>query len=264
MLFANQANDKFELYGVKVYVADIDEAIDFYSGTIGYKISDQRFYPEMVVLSEQTTFLMLQQTNNKSFMSYPGNSNQHIIFLTVDITSSTNRLKEFGVNLINENLISIGGRKVAGFKDPFGNINYLIEDFDSGNSFIDHPKLFKLAINSDNNEKANEFYSNVFGFSKTASGELSGETYLSDGNNLLELLPVEIPPNNGFGEVSRVVLVLGTLNLDASIRSLRKQNVKIVFNNIQKQFGINFTAVKDLNGNTIEIFELKSLGLDTD
>jgi lactoylglutathione lyase len=113
---------------IQIGVSDIDKAIDWYSKTLGFKVSKEHYhYPVAVDLIHEGCRLLLHEAGKPTQIDYPNVAQTLICIQTDDLTSSMNDLKSKGVEFIHETPQNFPAGVYAAFKDPFGNVHELVE-----------------------------------------------------------------------------------------------------------------------------------------
>jgi methylmalonyl-CoA/ethylmalonyl-CoA epimerase len=124
---------------VAVVVADINEALKFWRGAMGFEVSHIEDIPDQ---ESQVAFLpvgeseveLVKPTSKGSgtarFLQERGGGMHHLCFEVDDIVAKLNDLKSKGVRLINEKPIVLPGRKMA-FIHPKSTGGVLIELFEA-------------------------------------------------------------------------------------------------------------------------------------
>ncbi len=114
--------------GVKILVSDMNEAIEFYTNTIGYRIRSRAHYPEMVSLQSGDLELQLVSTRRPAQAAYSGTVRTTFGFQANDLMATRARLLERGVEFIEDQPDSVGIGIATTFKDPFGSIRTFQRD----------------------------------------------------------------------------------------------------------------------------------------
>lgn len=106
---------------ISIYVPDINEAIQFYTNVLGFKINKQ-YGPTIVTLEHGDLPIVLEETNN--YKSYNDSDTTGVVLalITEDIYETIKKLKEHNVNFIVDQPQDCPPGKVISFKDPFGNV----------------------------------------------------------------------------------------------------------------------------------------------
>ena len=118
---------------VRYMVDDVSEAIDFYTGQLGFKLL-QQYGPAVAILERFGTELIVAGPLSSAAQPMPdgtkpsaGGGWARFMIVVDDIEAEVARLKENGVAFKNEMIVG-GGRKQILCLDPSGNIIELFED----------------------------------------------------------------------------------------------------------------------------------------
>ena len=122
---------------VALIVRDYDEAIEFYTGTLGFELVEDTYQPEQdkrwVVVAppgaDSATSLLLARAASDEQAAFIGNQSGGRVWLflaTDDFRRDYEELRSKGVNFVREPLTAEYGT-VAVFEDLYGNLWDLIE-----------------------------------------------------------------------------------------------------------------------------------------
>ena len=113
---------------IQIGVSDLDKAIDWYSNTLGFKISKEHYYyPVAVDLVHEGCRLLLHTAEKPAQIDYPNVAQTLICIQTDDLASSMNDLKSKGVEFIHDTPQKFPAGVFVAFRDPFGNVHELVE-----------------------------------------------------------------------------------------------------------------------------------------
>lgn len=114
-----------KIFVVQINVTDIAEALDFYCAKLGFKVTGDSFYPEIVELLHQDTDrvpLILSRVNSRSKVTYPEGTQTLISLQTDDLVLTLRVLREKGVKILHDTPQHFPGGIYAAIEDPFGNV----------------------------------------------------------------------------------------------------------------------------------------------
>jgi len=121
--------------GVRYIVHDVDAAIGFYTGLLGFRVV-MHPAPEFAILSRGNLRLLLSKPSGRGgggqgmpdgTMQAPGGWNRFQVEVE-DLESTVEQLREAGARFRNEIVIGVGGRQIL-LEDPSGNLIELFEYF---------------------------------------------------------------------------------------------------------------------------------------
>ena len=113
---------------IQISVSDLDEAIEWYTKTLGFEISKEHYHhPVAVDLIHGGIRLLLHKADRPTTIDYPNVSQTLICIETDDIVKKMDDLKQQGVELLHETPQDFPAGKFTAFRDPFGNVHELVE-----------------------------------------------------------------------------------------------------------------------------------------
>ncbi|MEH7385713.1 VOC family protein, partial [Bacillus sp. JJ1521] len=112
-------NMKNQVCVISIYVPNLNEAIDFYTNTLGFELNKQ-YGPKIASLVNGELPLVLEE--NDIATSNHNVSGVVLGLQTEDIYEKVNFLKEKEVNFIVDEPTNCPPGKYISFRDPFGNI----------------------------------------------------------------------------------------------------------------------------------------------
>jgi lactoylglutathione lyase len=105
---------------ISIYVSDMEKALDFYGGVLGFEVS-KRYGEKIVSLVHEGLPIVLEEHEEVS-----GGSGIVIALKTDDIFKTAENLKVRGVELLIPEPADCPPGKYISFRDPFGNtLEYL-------------------------------------------------------------------------------------------------------------------------------------------
>jgi lactoylglutathione lyase len=112
---------------VQVNVTDMDQAIDFYTGVLGFVVKSRASYPFAVVLDQDAFTFLLAKCDRSTTVEYPHVAQTLINIETADLAAALDDLKAKGVDLIHSEPQPCPPGLYAAFRDPFGNVLELLQ-----------------------------------------------------------------------------------------------------------------------------------------
>lgn len=110
-----------------VHVNDIDKAIEFYQGKLGFEVLNRDGYPYVVVLKHEGFPIVLHKVDRRVDVDYASANHIVLAFQTNNIAETFANLKSKGVEFIHGEPQSFPVGRMAAFRDPAGNIHEIIE-----------------------------------------------------------------------------------------------------------------------------------------
>ncbi|PLS17252.1 VOC family protein [Bacillus sp. M6-12] len=106
---------------IGVYVPDIQEAVNFYTAVLGFKVNKQ-YTPKIVSLLHGEVPIVLEEAESASFNPGENVSGVVLALKTEDIHQTVKKLREHNVEFVMEEPADCPPGKFISFRDPFGNI----------------------------------------------------------------------------------------------------------------------------------------------
>jgi len=146
-----------------VRVADLDQAVDFYSQLFAFEAVPEDYGPELVVLRNGPVELILQKVERRTKIDYPKVSEAHLNLQVEDLARSLEQLRERKVPLLREEPAQAAIGPHMPITDPSGNLLHVVElSYHEGP--LPKPRVFNFGIKLTDMEKARSFYCDVLGF----------------------------------------------------------------------------------------------------
>ncbi|MHA2232630.1 MAG: VOC family protein [Candidatus Hodarchaeales archaeon] len=113
----------------QINVANLDEAIKWYTETLGFEVSKEHYYPPRAVdlVQKGSIRLLLYQVDTPAEIDYPNAAQSLIIFRTEDLRGTMAKLKEKGVEFVYPEAMEFPAGLFNAFKDPFGNVHEIVQ-----------------------------------------------------------------------------------------------------------------------------------------
>lgn len=112
---------------VLINVCDMEKALDFYCGKLGFTEHSRKLYPQMVRLEHDHIALILYLVPEAAKLNYPKTAQSLLNFETKDLAASIRDLTARGVEFIHRTPQPCLVGTFAAFRDPFGNVHELLE-----------------------------------------------------------------------------------------------------------------------------------------
>lgn len=106
---------------ISIYVPNLNEAIDFYTNTLGFELNKQ-YGPKIASLVNGVVPIILEENDNTTYNQDNKTSRVVLGIQTNNIYETVNFLKERDVNFLIGEPTDCPAGKYISFSDPFGNI----------------------------------------------------------------------------------------------------------------------------------------------
>lgn len=113
----------------QINVTNLEEAINWYTEKLGFKLSKEHYYPPQAVdlVQKGGIRLLLYTVQNIAKIDYPNQAQSVIIFKTDDLKKTMTKLKENGVELVYPEAMEFPAGLFNSFKDPYGNVHEIVQ-----------------------------------------------------------------------------------------------------------------------------------------
>jgi catechol 2,3-dioxygenase-like lactoylglutathione lyase family enzyme len=112
---------------IQVNVTDMDAALDFYCGKLGFAVHSKTSYPNIVRLEHEAIRFILNRVKEKALGGYPDVAQTIINIGTENLQRDLKRLRAAGVEVLHDAPLSCPAGIYAAIRDPSGNVLELIE-----------------------------------------------------------------------------------------------------------------------------------------
>lgn len=122
------------VFNVGIKVTAMDEARDFYCGTLGFEVFSEDFYPPVLPLRQRgiAALALHESANEKATSDDSEAAATVLVFSTPDLGAALDHLKARGVELLHAAPRPSPTGSYLTFRDPFGNVYELREKAAAG------------------------------------------------------------------------------------------------------------------------------------
>lgn len=111
---------------IQIGVTDMQKALDFYCGVLGFEVESKDDAPRFVTLRNEPT-LLLALADAPARAAYPREAQVLLNLETRDLRADLARLRDAGVELLHDAPQPCPVGTFAAFRDPSGNVGELLE-----------------------------------------------------------------------------------------------------------------------------------------
>jgi lactoylglutathione lyase len=249
-------------YGIKINVTDMDKAIDFYCGKIGFEIESKKDYPNMVILkSNDHNKLILNLVRNLVMEG----SNDVRTGLTLQVNNydqATKSLKNKGVDFGDNVKRKEGVGYSIYFSDPFGTqLSTMQVTVYKEEPFIE-PRIYNYGILIPDMEKARAFFK-MLGFAERSERYLPLDMPLGHSDNTFGFMlhyreGIESLQYNTAND-EHIVILFQTDNIETAVKEMKESNIKFIQTKIQESVLGKYISFRDPFGLVYELVEVKKM-----
>lgn len=230
-----KGNDPFpelRLYGAKIKVADMDEALNFYSGILGFIVHSKKHYPNSVVLENDGIALILSKSERPKYINYPNVEYTGITFQVNHLDATVNRLNAKGVEFLHTSPQKVGVGIANKFRDPFGNVHSLLEQQIVKTPSFEEPRIYNVGFLISDMKAAREFYCDKLGFVVRTEKYYPPALPLGHGDGTFAFM---LHQRDGLSSAeinyqtdSQTVLIYETRNLEDTINRFKEMEIRLL------------------------------------
>ncbi len=244
--------------GAKIFVPNMEKAVDFYGNVLGFEIKSKENFPNEITLQAGGIDLRLVKTMNSTYAGYSEFARTSFVMQANDLKKTVDRLKKHGVKFIVD-LDTVGIGIAAKFLDPFGITHSLLEQTIVKVPEFQEPKIYNAGYYLADIPKARKLYSKVLNFKVRTENYFPPALPLSNWDNsfgfmLHENKKLKKNPNNYFSD-AQTVLTFATDNIEAAFDYFKMNNIKVLHHKIQKSSSGKYFAFENDEGVPAEIIE---------
>lgn len=247
-------------YGVKINVDDMEKALSFYCGKLGFETEDRSGHPNYVVLKSSHREKLILNRVKKLNASGPADTRLSITLQVNDLDEAIERMKSLGVEFGTEKRKEGVGNAIS-IKDPFGRLISLMHQTIVKVGPFKEPRLYNFGFLVPDMQAGRDFYSNRLGFVVLNERYLPRDLPLGNRDKsfafMLHYRPGVTPIKSAYPRAAAFnTLVFETYNLQAAIKMLTAHGVKILNGKPQKGLSGSYAMFEDPFGNLFELLEV--------
>ena len=261
----NESELAIRTYGIKINVEDMEKALAFYCGKLGFAVGDRSRYPEQVLLkSDDSTRLILNRVKRLARSSQT-DTNLSFTLQVNNLDEAIGRMRSLGVEFGETAIRKEGVGNAIFIKDPFGRLISLMHQTIVKVEPFKEPRLYNFGFLVPDMEAARDFYSNKLGFVVRSEKYLPKDLPLGHSDKsfafMLHYRPgVKAVKTTDSASAPFNTLVFQTENLEAAAKVLRERGVNILSKKPQRGAGGNYVKFEDPFGNVSELLETSRAG----
>lgn len=248
-------------HGVKINVDDMEKALSFYCGKLGFEAEDRSGYPHhMALKGDDGTKLVLNRVK-KLRRAGPGDTEFSFTLQVNDLERAIGKMKSLGVEFGEAEKRKEGVGDAIFIKDPFGRRISLMHQTIVKVEPFQEPKLYNFGFLIPDMETGRNFYAGKLGFVVRSEKYLPLDLPLGHGDNtfafMLHYRPGVKTIKSGYPDVAPFnMAIFETDNLEAAVGELKKRGVKFINEKLQKSAQGDGITFEDPFGNVSELLEV--------
>ena len=254
-------NTNIKIYGVKIKISDMDQALSFYHNKMGFEISNRNNYPNQVELKNDSELkLFLSLSKDKYQHSENNEERVSVTFQSNNLLQTIKNLKAKDVNFLSIDPFIVGVGIAIKFRDPFGNVHSILEEQVGKKTEFKEPRIYNVGFSNKNWETLREFYCDIIGFNVRTEyyfpaipiGNPDGSfAFMLHQNNKLLNSKVD------YYKDSQTIIMFSTDNIQKSIQFFKQKDIPVLKANTQTNQNEKLIAFKNPIGLVSELIEIK-------
>ncbi len=247
-------------YGIKINVEDMNKALSFYCGKLGFEIADRKSYPQQVILKTDDRVKLI--LNKVAKLHRPASLDTQASFtLQVnDLDQAIARMKSLGVPFAEPERRKEGVGFAISILDPFGrHISMMHQTIVKVEPFKE-PRLYNFGYAIPDMAIARDFYAVKLGFMVRSEKYLPldlplGHTDKTFAFMLHYRLGIKSVKSRFPKESPFNMVVYETTNLQTSVSEFKKSGMKILNESPHRSLQGDTIFFEDPFGNVSELLE---------
>ena len=259
---AQSVDSSIKTFGIEINVDDMDKALAFYTGKLGFEVEDRQGYPDYIILKTGDREKLILNRVNKLSKPGPNDSNLSFTLQVNDLAETIERMKKLGVEFAEKAPRKEAVGNAISIRDPFGrSISLMHETIVKVDPFAE-PKLYNFGFLISDMQAARDFYVNKIGFVVRSERYLPLDLPLGHGDKtfafMLHVRPGVVAGKSTYpNSVAYNTAVFATFNLPAALERLKANGVKIV--DTKEEVGKRaFVMLEDPFGIVSKLLEVKT------
>ncbi len=248
-------------YGIKVNVLDMDKAILFYNGQLGFEIENRDYYPNQVwIKANDNNKFVLNRVSNLVPLQ-PFEARAEFTLQVNDLDSAIARMRTKGVSFAETQKRKEGVGYAISIVDPFGTTISMMHETVVQNPHFKEPRIYNSGFLISNMDSCRKFYSEKLGFVERSQKYLPLDMPMGHIDKTFAFMlhyregiePIKFNSAND----EHVVILHQTKDLEKTMAALGKRGVRFVQRKIQMNGLGRFISFYDPYGYVSELIEVK-------
>ena len=211
--------------GVRLDVPDLERAVAFYTGVLGFELGRRR-PPDEAELRSGPVPVVLHRVESAAHVDYPRDVETHLNFQVKDLDQVVAEMRRQNVDVLDPKPETAAIGKFTSVKDPAGNVIHLMQ-LNSPSPGLAGPAMFNVGIKVTDMALARSFYCQKLGF------EVFSEDYYPPTVPLKKVGVIALTLHDnatakvrpGYPRVAETIVRLGTEDLAAARAELARRGI---------------------------------------
>lgn len=259
-LEAGAAESLIRTYGLKINVEDMEQALSFYSGKLGFEVKDRRGYPDYVTLASGGGDKLILNRVKKLRPLAPGDTRLSLTLQVNDLEQAVRRMKALGVEFAEKEKRKEAVGDAISIRDPFGRPISMMHQTAVKVGPFKEPRVYNFGFLVPDMGVGRDFYANKLGFVVRSEKYLPLDLPLGHRDKtfafMLHARPGVAPVRSAYPEAAPfLTLVFETADLSQTLDELRRKQVNIVA--VKHSEPGRVAVLEDPFGNVSELVEAR-------
>ncbi|HEX7177693.1 MAG TPA: VOC family protein [Pyrinomonadaceae bacterium] len=247
-------------FGVKINVEDMEKALAFYNGKLGFEVEDRRGYPDEVKLASGGREKIILNRVKKLRPLVPNDARLTFTLQVNDLDQAIRRLKALGVEFAETEKRKEAVGDAISIRDPFGRPISMMHQTVVKVEPFKEPRVYNFGFLVPDMGVGRDFYTNKLGFVVRSEKYLPLDLPLGHPDAtfafMLHVRPGVRPVKSAYPEAAPfLTMVFETADLPQTLEGLRRKQVNVVAVKDSQQGRV--VVLEDPFGNVSEIVEAR-------
>jgi catechol 2,3-dioxygenase-like lactoylglutathione lyase family enzyme len=245
---------------LKINVDDMEKALSFYAGKLGFEVADRAEYPRRVVLKTDDRVKLILSKVGRLQKAGPSDTQVGLTLQVNDLDEAIRRMKSAGVEFAESERRKEGVGYAISIRDPFGRRISLMHQTVVKVEPFKEPKLYNFGFLIPDMAAARDFYSNRLGFVVRSEKYLPLDLPLGHADNsfgfMLHYRPGVRSINSEYPRAEPFyTVVFETDDLRQSLGALTSRGIKNITKKLAAGGDLDALVFEDPFGNVSELVQ---------
>ena len=259
-LNAGATESLIRTHGLKINVEDMEKALSFYNGKLGFEVEDRRGYPDYVTLASGGGEKLILNRVRKLRPLGPHDTRLSFTLQVNDLDRAVRRLKALGVEFAETEKRKEAVGDAISIRDPFGRPISLMHQTAVKVAPFKEPKIYNFGFLVPDMGVGRDFYANKLGFVVRSEKYLPLDLPLGHPDKtfafMLHARPGVAPVKSARPAAAPfLTMVFETADLSRALDDLRRRRVNVVA--VKDSALGRVVVLEDPFGNVSEVVEAR-------
>jgi catechol 2,3-dioxygenase-like lactoylglutathione lyase family enzyme len=259
-LNAGAAPSLIRTHGVKINVDDMEKALSFYNGKLGFEVEDRGGYSDQVLLKSGGGAKLILNRVKKLRPLGPNDTRLSFTLQVNDLDAAVRRMKALGVEFAESEKRREAVGDAISIRDPFGRPISMMHQTVVKVEPFKEPRVYNFGFLVPDMGAGRDFYANRLGFVVRSEKYLPLDLPLGHRDAtfafMLHARPGVRPVKSAYPEAAPfLTMVFETADLARTLDELRRKQVNVVAVKDSRQGRV--VLVEDPFGNVSEVVEAR-------